>query len=314
MPFHVFDAVLQLLEGLAATAPVVLLLEDAQWADGASVQLLDFLQHHAGHLPLLLLVTYRADELARPDHPQRDAVAQLAQNAVAISLEGLDNAGIQQLRDQLGATTTLAEAEHLRRLTGGNPFFVIESVAYTSPSESLGVQRAIDHRIDALGDPEREVLTVGSVVGRVVPDAVLTAVVGEHAIAALAAVTRAGLMHADRETHSFVHDLVRETAWNRLSIDERRAIHAAIVRASASPSVGAALLPAQLAWHATQAVPEIPAERAVELLESAALDASARDDPRSGRTPSRDGRHVGLRRRRAHPTDAGQRPCLSARR
>ena len=276
VPFHVFDAVLQLLVGLANTADVVLLLEDVQWADGASVQLLDFLQRHARHLPLVLMATYRADELARPDHPLRDEVAQLAQNAVAIRLEGLDNAGIQQLRNQLGVTTTLAEAEHLRRLTGGNPFFVIESAASNSPAESLGVQRAIDRRIDALGDPERDVLTVASVVGRIVPDAVVEAVVGDEATAALGAIVRAGLMHADLDTHSFVHDLVRETVRDRLSPDERRAVHAAVVRASASPQVGAALLPAQLAWQATQAVPEIPVELAVELLESAALDASVR--------------------------------------
>ena len=77
-------------------------------------------------------------------------------------LAGLDNDGIRQLRDQLGAPTTIAEAEHLRRLTGGNPFFVIESVAFPDPIESLGVRRAIDRRVDALGDIERAVLAVAS--------------------------------------------------------------------------------------------------------------------------------------------------------
>ena len=83
------------------------------------------------------------------------------------------------------------------------------------------MQHAIDHRIDALADLERKVLTVASVVGRAVPDAVLIAVVGAEATGALTNITRSGLMHQDGGTHSFVHDLVRETIRNRLSNDER---------------------------------------------------------------------------------------------
>ncbi|MDQ1424571.1 MAG: hypothetical protein QOD72_2069, partial [Acidimicrobiaceae bacterium] len=274
--FHLFDAVLQLLSALTAATPVALLVDDLQWADAASVKLLEFVQRHAGHLPILVVATYRADVLAAASHPRRDDVAVLAQKALTIVLGGLDNDGIQQLRDRLGVTTTVAEAEHLRRLTGGNPFFVIESAAYTSPAESLGVQHAIDHRIDALGDLERKVLTVASVVGRAVPDAVLTAVVGAEATAALTTITRSGLMQLDGATHSFVHDLVRDTIRTRLSNNERRTVHASIVRAAAINEVAKTLLPAQIAWHATQAIPEIPAADAVELLEAAALDATAR--------------------------------------
>ena len=43
---------------------MALLVDDLQWADSASVQLLEFVQRHAGHLPLLFVATYRADELA----------------------------------------------------------------------------------------------------------------------------------------------------------------------------------------------------------------------------------------------------------
>jgi hypothetical protein len=274
--FHVFDAVRQLLVGLAADAPLALLFDDLQWADSASVQLLAFALRHTGHLPLLLVATYRSDELADPDHPLRDPLAELAGYARTIALSGLDNEGIRQLRDRLGAPTSLSEAEHLRRLTGGNPFFIIESMSYSSPAESIGVRRAIEHRIEALGEPEREVLTVASIVGRVVPDAVVLSVVGDGATEALDAIEQAGLMEAGEGTHTFVHDLVRETVVGRLPDDRRRPLHAAIVRAAATEEVSTSLLPAQIAWQATQAVPDIPTDRAVELLEAAALDASAR--------------------------------------
>jgi AAA ATPase domain len=274
--FHLFDAVLQLLVHLTSEAPVALVVDDLQWADSASVQLLEFVQRHAGNLCLLIIGTYRADELANASHPRRDAVAELARTARTIALGGLDNEAIRQLRDRLGAPTTVAEAEHLRRLTGGNPFFVIESTAYPSPIESLGVRRAIEHRIDALGARERAVLSVASIVGRVVPDAVVHAVVGDDSAAALAVITHAGLMDAAKGTHAFVHDLVRETIVAQLTDDERRSLHAAIVRATSDEAVAITLLPAQIAWQAAQAVPEIPAAYAVELLEAAALDASRR--------------------------------------
>ncbi len=120
-------------------------------------------------------------------------------------------------------------------------------------------------------------LTVASVVGRIVPDAVVAAVVGEDTTAALAAITRAGLMHADRETHSFVHDLVRETVRDPV-VDRRASRHPRRHRPGIDQPRGGRRFAARADSPGTrlQAVPEIPAELAVELLEAAALDASAR--------------------------------------
>jgi len=274
--FHLFDAALQLLTRACDAHPVVVLLDDLQWADPASVAMVAFLHRHAVHLPFLMVGTYRADEVARPDHPLREPLADLAQKAVTIPLTGLDNDGIRQVREQLGAPTSTGEAEHLRRLTGGNPFFVIESVAFTDPAESLGVRRAVDRRVDALGDRERQVLSVASLIGREAADPLLRAVVGADVDAALAAIERAGLMRSGPGEHAFVHDLVRETMRDRLPPDERRAGYAAIVDAADMPDLRACLLPAQLAWLATQAVPDIAPERAAGFLQAAAGDASAR--------------------------------------
>jgi hypothetical protein len=274
--FHLFEATLQLLTDVCSERLLVVLLEDLQWADQATLSLVDFLHRHAVHLPLLVLGTYRADEVAQPDHPHQRAIADLAQKAITVPLTGLDNDGIRKLRETLGVATSTAEAEHLRRLTGGNPFFVIESAAFTDPAESLGVRRAIDRRLDALGDSERFVLTVASLVGREVPDALLEAIVDHGTGTPLRVIERAGLMRAQQGQHAFVHDLVRESMRDRLPADERRALYARIVRAADSPVLAAHLLPAQLAWLATQAVPDIPAQQAIVLLETAADDASAR--------------------------------------
>jgi hypothetical protein len=274
--FNLFEATLQLFAQVCAERPLVVLLDDLQWADPASLSLVDFLHSHAVHLPLVVVATYRADEVARRDHPQRAVIADLAEKALAVPLAGLDNDAIRQLRDSLGAPTSAAGAEHLRRLTGGNPFFVIESVVFSKPTESLGVRRAVDRRIEALGDVERRVLTVASVIGPEVPDALVRAVVREGSEAALKVIDDSGLMRREPGQHVFVHDLVREWMRDRLSVDERRALYASVVRAADSPALAACLLPAQLAWLATQAVPDIAPARAVALLEAAADDASAR--------------------------------------
>jgi hypothetical protein len=276
--FHLFEATLQVLSRVSEERPLVVLLDDLQWADPGSIALVDFLHRHAVHLRLLIVGTYRTDEIVRPEHPQRALLADLAAKALTVPLAGLDNDGIRRLREDLGVATTIAEAEHLRRLTGGNPFFVIESTAFNDPSESLGVRRAIDNRIDALGVDERRVLTVASLIGRDAPDVLVEAVVGDDidASASLAAIERSGLMRADGEEHVFMHDLVRDAMRNRLSPDERRDLYAKIVETALAPELSGSLLPAQVAWLATQAVPDIARERAVTLLEAAAEDATAR--------------------------------------
>jgi hypothetical protein len=274
--FHLFESTLQLLVQVCHERPLVVLLEDLQWADPASLSLVDFLHRHGVHVPMLVVGTYRAEEVARIDHPHHDAIANLAQKAHTIPLAGLDNDGIRQLREALGASTSTAEAEHLRRLTGGNPFFVIESVAFTDPTESLGVRRAIERRVNELSDPERRLLTIAALIGREAPDALLIAVAGEGASAALRAIDASGLMQREDGQRAFLHDLVRDTMRDLPSPEERRGLYARIVGAADAPALAALLLPAQLAWIAAQAVPDIRAERAVALLEAAAADASAR--------------------------------------
>jgi len=274
--FHLFEATLQLLTHVCDDRPLVVFLDDLQWADPGSLALIDFLHRHAIHLPLLVVATYRGNEVDRLDHPQREAIADLAQKAVTIPLSGLDNDGIRQLRENLGASTSTGEAEYLRRLTGGNPYFVIESAAFSDPMQSLGVRRAVDRRVEALGRIERRVLTVASVIGREVPDTLVLAVVGEGSDQALRVIESSALMRSERGQHVFVHDLVRESMRDGLAPVERRALCATVVRAASEAALAGSLLPAQLAWLATEAVPDVAPERVVALLEAAADDASAR--------------------------------------
>src|SRR5690606_27396584 len=73
---RLFELVLTLLERLAERSPTVLVIEDAHWADQSTRDLLTFLVRNAGAAPLLIVVTFRSDELHRA-HPLRRSLAEL---------------------------------------------------------------------------------------------------------------------------------------------------------------------------------------------------------------------------------------------
>ena len=108
--------------------PRVVVVEDAHWADEATLDLLVFLGRRLERTRALLLVTYRDDEVAA-DHPLRAAVGRLAPEAVRhLRLEPLSEAAVAELARRAGRPVA-----GLRTLTGGNPLLVTEVL---SPSNS----------------------------------------------------------------------------------------------------------------------------------------------------------------------------------
>jgi tetratricopeptide (TPR) repeat protein len=106
----------------AARRPVVAIVEDAHWADEASLELLRLIGRRIHLLPLLLLVSYRDDEIGRA-HPLRRLLGALATTGPVsrVSLAPLSAQGVSRL-----AAGRPVDAEALHRRTGGNPFFVNE--------------------------------------------------------------------------------------------------------------------------------------------------------------------------------------------
>ncbi len=109
----------------ARPEPVVVVAEDAHWADGATLELLRFLGRRIGTLPVLFVVTYRDDEIGA-DHPLRLVLGDLATAPAVqrISIRPLSEAAVRRLAERSGRDATT-----LHRLTGGNPFFVTEVLA-----------------------------------------------------------------------------------------------------------------------------------------------------------------------------------------
>ena len=115
----------------AAERPTVIVIEDAHWADDATLELLAMLGRRAGDLPLAIVVTYRDSEVDS-DHTLRRVIGDLvtARATIWIGLAPLSLAAVGVLAAPHGA-----DADELYERTGGNPFFVTEALA--SPGEEI---------------------------------------------------------------------------------------------------------------------------------------------------------------------------------
>ena len=128
-----FEAVLTELQ--QSRHPVLLVIEDVHWADGATLDLLKFLGRRIDRAPCLLVITYRDDELT-PTHPLRLLIGELPHSLVTrLDLPRLSAAGVELL-----ARNALRSPAGLHAATHGNPFFVTEVLRYGIKGVPRGVQ------------------------------------------------------------------------------------------------------------------------------------------------------------------------------
>ena len=140
--YQLFAAVVGLLVMASQHQPVVVVLDDLQWADKASLQLLRHVIAADQPMRLLVLGTYRDSELSR-SHPLLETLAALhRQHGVArIELTGLDDTGVMSLMEAAAghtlddAAVRLAHAVH--RETDGNPFFVTEVLRHLAETGAI---------------------------------------------------------------------------------------------------------------------------------------------------------------------------------
>jgi hypothetical protein len=118
----IFSAVLEELEKGELSSIAV--IEDAHWADEATLDLLKFLGRRINRIKSMLIVTYRDDEVG-VDHPLRLVLGDLPQRSVArLRLPPLSPAAVDTLAERAGR-----DPQDLYRITAGNPFFVTEALA-----------------------------------------------------------------------------------------------------------------------------------------------------------------------------------------
>jgi len=226
--------------------PRVVVVEDAHWADEATLDLLVFLGRRMERTRALLLVTYRDDEVAA-DHPLRAAVGRLAPEAVRhLRLEPLSEAAVAELARRAGRPVA-----GLRALTGGNPLLVTEVLAAGDAGVPMTVRDLVLARLGGLPAAAQEVVRLVAVVPTRAELWLLEAALGP-ALSAVEAAVAGGLLVAGAEAVGFRHELLRRAVEGSLSALARRELNRRVLEAlAAAPDREVDL--ARLVHHAREA-------------------------------------------------------------
>ena len=227
----------------------VWVIEDAHWADGATLDLVRFLARRIASLPLLLVVSYRDDELDA-QHPLSVVLGDVATCAAVcrIGLAPLTRDAVAALAAGSGLN-----ADRLHELTGGNPFFVTEVLAAGAADLDRNalprsVSEAVWGRLARLSAVGRQTAQAAAVCGPHA-DPALVGQVCPAAGAGLAECLDAGVLVADREAIGFRHELARRATLDRIDDYQRKVLHTRALEALAESPVDPNTL-AALAFHA----------------------------------------------------------------
>jgi DNA-binding CsgD family transcriptional regulator len=258
---YLFDLVAGLFARMAADRPLVLLIEDLHWADRSTRDLIAFLIRSGRTARVLLICTYRSDELHR-GHPLRPYLAELdrVRGVERRELDRLDRDGTARILTHLfGAEPTARAVDDIHDRAQGNPFFVEELAATADPVGCATIPETLRDlllaRVDRLPETAQRVLRIASVGGNQVGHELLAEAAElptEQLEAALRAAIAGQLMVTDADGgYEFRHALVREAVHDDLLPGERTRLHArfaAIIEADVS-LVGSSRAPAEIAHH-----------------------------------------------------------------
>ena len=244
----------------ARNQPLVLVLEDLQWFDPTSIDLLHALSDRCAQAPILVLATarleFRPPWRSQPHHK-------------VISLAPLDEASVQRIIAELAVRRTLL-ADVIRRVSeraGGVPLFVEEVTRLLlERGQASGLQaipptlqQSLAARLDRLGEA-REVAQIGAVLGRDFTYALLRAVGGIDDPALQSALDRladADLLISEgagsQANYRFKHALIQDAAYESLLKSSRQALHRRAAEILVGEPEPAAAEPEVIAHHFTQA-------------------------------------------------------------
>ena len=266
--------------------PAVLVIDDVQWADGATLDLLRYVGRRIESTRALLVLSYR-DEALGSDHPLRGVLGGLPpRGCIRMPLAPLSCGAVAELARRAGRS-----AHGLHRATQGNPFFVTELLAGAAQTLPASVCDAVLARAAPLPPEARDVLELASVAPGQIEIAVLDAVV-DAAHTAIGACTAAGLLQLDGSALRFRHELARRAIEASLPAGRAAALHAAVfdalslrgapsarlVHHAAKAGLSGAVL--ALAPQAAREAAQAGAHRQAAMLYGLALDHAAAASPR----------------------------------
>ena len=264
---RMFEAILLLLRDAARGRALLLVLEDLQWADPGTRELLDYMTRRLRSTNVLVLATYRMDEMHRK-HPLVPTIQGWRRSGSAefMELQPLPAEAVAEMVRAIFDETVGDEfRDFLHERSEGNPFVVEEMLrdavdrgdifrsaggwdrkALTEMRIPRTVRAAILHRLERLRKEEVDVLSAASVVGRAADVGTLMAVTGMDEAAvypALETCVTYQLLEEDERTPGkfrFRHALTREAVYEDMIVPKRQQLHARVAEVlSARPDAAA---------------------------------------------------------------------------
>ncbi len=268
--WRLYEAVRTVLTAMARERPIVLAIEDLHWADASTRALLQYLIGNLRDSPMLVVATYRSDELSG-EHPLLQVLAELERSGRIERLD-LERFGRTDLGDLaasiLGRALEVKDLDSLVQRSDGNAFLAEELIASLAagngdkgiPTTLAGVMAV---RLSGLSPDARRIVRTASVLGRRVDHRLLERVLPDAEDVVLAclreAVDQRILVPANggRSTaYAFRHTLVGEAAYADLLPVERLALHGAVARALQAETADDDLpadVAGEIAYHAFRA-------------------------------------------------------------
>ena len=235
---RLFELVLGVVRRLAAGRPFVLVVEDLHWADRSTIDLVAFMSSALRSDRVLLIATYRSDELHR-DHPLTRVLAELERlrTVTVISLDRFGRSEVaEQLRGILGQEPAADLVDRVFKRSEGNAFLVEEVLGAVERGSSDVLVSSLGHlllaRVRSLGRETQELLGVVAMAGRPVGHSLLAAVTGLPAMD-LAGRLREAVDHhvlvvePTNQAYTFRHALLRDAVYQDTLPGERVLWHSA---------------------------------------------------------------------------------------
>jgi len=261
---QLLELVLGLLGRLSTRRPLLLVLEDLHWADQSTRELVAFLIRSLRGVRVVLLATYRSDELNRR-HPLRPLIAswERLRSVQHVELRRFEPGEVAaQLSAILAAEPTAGLVDMVFDRSGGNAYLVEELAGVVrgggDPADlPPSLADVLLSRVDALSAGAQRLLRTAAVAGRSVPDKLLAEVAGvgdAEFYAGLREAVESHLLVVDHtgRGYTFRHALTRDAVYEDMLPGERGSLHAAYGEALArEPALAGddAAVPAALAHH-----------------------------------------------------------------
>jgi tetratricopeptide (TPR) repeat protein/KaiC/GvpD/RAD55 family RecA-like ATPase len=298
-----FDRVAKTLLSISVQIPLVLFLEDIQWADSASLALLHYISRVVSNSErILVLTTFRSEEVTadgegRPHLLEEEMRLMSREDLFSeIKLSNLDQKNVSVItQSMMGGRVQQELVDKLAKESNGNALFLIESLRmlverknivkenneWRLVFDELGIPSKIKdiilRRLAVLKYTQRRVLDAASVIGGKFDPELLSSVLGQDSLDVIETLNfiaqSTSIVTVDEALYRFDHARSREVLYEALSLPLRRGYHARVAETLESANENGKIPYADLAYHYTHAGNE---EKALKFSLEAGKDALAR--------------------------------------